>query len=92
MNDTLYGHERSGHLVFEQVGEFEAFHAAEAWCAANGISVGRMQAGSPCGLMRGDFDIAKWRNLNVIERQALHGEMTGDFRNGPVFVKMEVLV
>ena len=75
-------------LVFDSAGTFEACSAAEAWCAANGYSVGRAQAHSPRGILRGDFDIQKWRNLRRRERDALDGVMTGDMRNGPVFVEI----
>jgi hypothetical protein len=61
---------------------------AEAWCEERGISIGRMQQGSPRGLLVGDFEIQKWRNLNAKERAALHGVMTGDMRNGPVMIKL----
>jgi hypothetical protein len=74
-------------LVFEQSGDFEAIRAAEAWCEANGVSVGRMQAHQPRGLLYGDYDIQKWRNLRAHERAALHGRMTGS-RSGPVVIEL----
>ena len=73
-------------LLFQQVGEFEACRAAEKWLAQNGYSVGRMQAGSPRGILKGDIDIMKWRNLSAEERAALHGRMTGNMRHGPVTI------
>lgn len=75
--------------VFNEVGTFQANYAAEAWCEKHGISVGRSQGMEPRGLLFGDFDIAKWRNLNAVERSALHGTMTGDGRNGPVTVTLK---
>ena len=74
--------------AFNQVGDFVACNAAEEWCKENGISVGRMQGPAPRGLLRGDFDIAKWRNLSRSEIEQLHGRMTGDMRNGPVVVSI----
>ena len=74
--------------VFDQVGAFAANDAAEAWCRERGVSVGRMQKGAPRGLLRGDYEIAKWRNLSIAERRALDGTMRGDFRNGPVIVRI----
>jgi len=74
---------------FNEAGDFNAVNAAEKWCAENGISVGRMQRGDPRGLMYGDFDIQKWRNLDAKDRAALHGQMTGDMRNGPVVVRIK---
>ncbi len=41
-----------------------------------GFSVGRMQAHSPRGILFGDFDIQKWRNLDLADREALHGQVT----------------
>lgn len=38
--------------------------------------------------MKGDYNIAKWRNLNKQERDELHGQMTTEisFRSGPIYV------
>ena len=74
--------------TFKQSGDFQAMYAAEAWCAENGVSVGSTQRGDPRGLLYGDFMIAKWRNLDAAERAELHGQMTGDMRNGPVQVSI----
>jgi len=74
--------------VFTGMSAFEASRAAEAWCAGRGISVGAMQGRAPRGLLVGDFDIQKWRNLSRKQIDALHGQMTGDFRNGPVRVSL----
>lgn len=73
-------------LEFNQVGDFKAFDAAVSLLQENGFSVGSMQRDDPIGLMYGDYDISKWRNLNEAERNGLHGQLTGDKRNGPVFV------
>lgn len=73
-------------MTFANSKEFQATRDAEAWCEAMGLSVGAMQAHAPRGLLFGDYDIAKWRNLTKAERKALDGQMTGDFRNGPVYV------
>lgn len=74
--------------TFADTGDFAATRAAEAWCNENGISVGIMQGHDPRGLLVGDFDIAKWRNLDRDERAALHGVMTGDGRNGPAHIEL----
>jgi hypothetical protein len=75
--------------VFNEAGDFEATRAAEKWCDENGLSVGRMQAGAPRGLLYGDFDISKWSNMNAQEIAELHGKMTGDWSNGPVVVEVD---
>ncbi len=76
----------------QTIGEFAPCRAAEAWCEAHGISVGHGQRGAPRGLLIGNFDIQKWRNLDSDERAALHGVMRGDMRNGPVIVDLYVEV
>lgn len=72
--------------IFSEAGDFRAMCAAEAWCDSRGISVGACQRGAARGLMYGDHDIAKWRNLDQSDRDALDGVMTGDMRHGPVRV------
>lgn len=76
-------------VVFNLAGEFKAMHAAERWCAENGFSIGRGQRGSPRGLLRGAWDIAKWRNLSRQERGDLDGTVTGDARSGPVTIRIK---
>jgi len=75
--------------TFDQPVTFEACWAAERWCKENGISVGPSCACWPQrGLLDGDYQIAKWRNLTAQERAQCHGTMTGDMRNGPVHVSI----
>lgn len=68
--------------------DWEAVRAAEEWCKENGISVGTMQGSSPRGLKRGEYNIAKWRNLSTSDRKLMDGLMEGDFRYGPVTIKI----
>jgi hypothetical protein len=75
-------------MVFVGSGDFEATNKAEQWCAEQGVSIGSMQRGAPRGLMRGDFVIAKWRNLSDAEIAALDGRMIGDGRNGPIHLRI----
>lgn len=74
--------------AFDQSGDFAACYAAEEWCEANDISVGRMQGPDPRGLMYGAHDIMKWRNLDKSDIAELDGRMTGSMRNGPVVVEI----
>lgn len=76
-------------VVFDNSGDFEAMRAAEAWCAKHGLSVGSMERWKPRGLLFGDYAIAKWHNLRQADKDALHGTMTGDMRNGPVTVTVD---
>jgi len=74
--------------TFSDVGDFVAYRRAKAWLEGQGYSVGRMQAHAPSGVLRGDYDIQKWRNLRPHERAALDGTVTGNFRHGPVVVRL----
>lgn len=64
--------------------DFSAAREAERALEAAGFAVGRGQRGSPRGVLLGDYDIQKWRNLRPQERRDLHGELTGDGRHGPI--------
>jgi hypothetical protein len=68
--------------------DFSGCHEAERWLDARGYSLGYMQGPSPRGILFGDYEIAKWRNLSAKEKAQLHGTMTGDMRNGPVSVAL----
>ena len=67
--------------------DFGDSEEAEKWLADRGFSVGRMQGKDPRGILYGDFDIQKWRNLSAEQRCFLDGWMVGDMRNGPVLVR-----
>lgn len=76
--------------TFSEHGTFQAFYAAQRWLEKNGYSFGSNCRGSPVGILKGDFIIAKWRNLTPREIDQLDGQMTGDMRNGPVTVRLTV--
>ena len=59
---------------------FPSNDAAVSALEAAGFSVGRLQASSPRGVMFGDFDIQKWRNLRRGDRETLDGHLC---RHGP---------
>ena len=59
-------------------GDFVAARRAEQLLGRHGFSVGTSQRGSPRGVMFGNYDIQKWRNLNEVDRAALHGVLDGD--------------
>lgn len=70
---------------FSAPGEsFAAFNAAVKWCKEQGFSVGRMCAGEPVGIRRGQFDIQKWTNMSAEDKRRLDGQIVpiGDFRDG----------
>lgn len=68
---------------------FNAYNMAEMWLDGRGYSVGRMCSPEPTGVMLGDHTIAKWNNLDPTEKAALDGTIEGDFRNGPVTVRLK---
>jgi hypothetical protein len=78
-------------IVFDQKGDFEAINAARQWCTDHNVSVGSMQRDDPMGLLYGDYDIQKWRNLSKQEIKELDGTITGDKRNGPVKIQIKDL-
>lgn len=66
--------------------DFSALHEAQFWLNARGFSFGLSCIGHPSGVMFGRWSVAKWRNMTSREIAALHGEISGDFRTGPVTV------
>ena len=73
--------------VFNNKGTFEAFYAAENYAREQGYSVGSMCRSMPIALKKGDYHIAKWRNLSKLERLDIDGHITSkDFREGIVTV------
>lgn len=63
---------------------FEAMNACRDWLEARGYSSGSTCVMHPTGVLKGDFEIAKWRNLTRKEIAALDGSITGNTRKGPV--------
>jgi hypothetical protein len=78
-------------LIFIGSGTFEALNKAKDWCSENGYSYGSLQADAPIGFLKGDFQIAKWRNLSKKERDGLDGIMDAPgrtYRTGPVTITL----
>ena len=75
--------------TFKVKGTFKSYYAASAWLSENGYSEGSMYRGMPIGIMKGDWNIAKWKNLTSSEKKELDGTMTSnDFREGEVTVNI----
>lgn len=55
--------------------EFETDAEAIAWLEPMGFSVGRLQGPAPRGILFGQHDIQKWRNLRPADVDALHGTL-----------------
>ena len=74
-------------IKFDQVGDFCAVNNARDWLKNNGYSYGSMCMDMPIGILKGNWTIAKWRNLTAKERNQLDGQITSkDFRAGPVTI------
>jgi len=74
---------------FTDAGTFNAVNRAREWLHDRGYSEGSMCGDAPMGILKGDFLIAKWRNLTAKEKKELHGVITSrDFREGPVTVEL----
>lgn len=72
---------------FSVEGTFESYGKACEWCKENGYSYGSMCRDEPIALMKGDYIIAKWRNLSEDERHNSDGLMlSSDFREASVRV------
>lgn len=55
---------------------FDSDASAIAWLEPLGFSVGRLQGPAPRGILFGNYDIQKWRNLRPADVDALHGTLT----------------
>ena len=75
--------------VFDDAGDFKALRAAEAWCRDHGVSYGPTDRTGKLALMAGDYMIAKWHNLTLKEQAESHGTLSGDFRNGPLTLRID---
>lgn len=74
-------------IAFNEKGDFAAYNAAEKWLTEHGYSVGSMQREAPVGFKKGNFSIAKWRNLDDEDKALLDGVIEGeDKRGGPITV------
>lgn len=74
---------------FAEVGTFEALYACRRWLRDNGYSYGSTSATGPMPVLKGDWSIAKWHNLTKSERRALDGYVDGDFREGPLTLRLK---
>lgn len=77
---------------FKVKGTFKSMYAAEQWLYINGYSSGSGCAMQPTAIMKGNYYGSglpeKWKNFTSKQKNSVHGVMTGDFREGPVFVRI----
>ncbi len=67
---------------------FDAYHLARSIMAGAGFSLGPSQRGAPVACMFGDWAVAKWKNLNRVERNETHATIEGDHREGPCRIRL----
>lgn len=75
-------------MTDQRVVHFDNSASAEAALAAAGFSLGRLQRDDPRGVIHGDYDIMKWRNLRPSDRAALHGIFQRHGHDGLVTVTL----
>jgi len=75
--------------TFKANGTFQAYYDACGWLKENGYSYGSMCGHEPIGIMKGNYCIAKWKNLTKQEQKSLDGTMTGEFREGDVKITIK---
>lgn len=75
--------------IFEHDGStaFDAYYKALAFLKTSGYSYGSMCGDEPIGIMKGDYRIAKWKNLSKEDKKELDGiVISPDFRG--LYVKV----
>ena len=81
-------------VKFTQTGEWKALRAAEKYANQNGYDFGSMDAPNPIALVKGNYYEHelnlphKWHNMTPAQRNNIDGIITGNFRNGPVWVTL----
>ena len=75
-------------IIFNEEGDFMAYRSAEYWAKENGYSYGSMCHPQPTALYKGDFSVAKWKNLSTKDISQVDGVITGEYRNGPVKITL----
>lgn len=80
------------HKEFKEEGTFESMYAAQRWLKENGYDYGSSSACEPTAVMKGnyyDYGLPhKMKNFTAKEKASVHGIITGDMREGSVFVTL----
>ncbi len=75
---------------FKAEGTFQSMYAAQRWLKENGYDYGSNSATQPTAVMKGnyyDYNLPhKMKNFTAKQKNSVHGIITGDMREGPVFV------
>ena len=80
--------------TFSNAGTWEAYHAALVWARGKGFEEGSMSHPLPTALVKGSYEESdlpeKWKNFKPGHAEWVDGTITGDFREGPVVVRLFV--
>jgi hypothetical protein len=72
-------------IDFDDSDTFGAYRKAEAYCNEFGYSTGSISSPLPTAIKKGDYHVAKWKNLTRKEIESIDGVILADsFREGPV--------
>ena len=92
--ETYLGRKVIQSQEFKVEGTFQSMYAAHSFLKENGYDYGSSCAMMPTAIMKGDYysyDLPhKWKNFTNAQKKSVHGVITGELRNGPVFVKLFV--
>jgi len=73
-------------------GDFWSMYDAFAWLSDNGYGHGSTCAQEPTAITKGSYAESglpqKWKNFNQFDKDNVIGVLTGDNRNGPVYVHL----
>lgn len=75
---------------FNEHGHFKALEACERWLYERGYSYSSASKCCPVAVLKGRYDIAKWKNLSRAEIHMLDGQITGDIRKGPLTLLLKI--
>lgn len=77
---------------FTVPGTFQSMYAAHLWLHDNGYGYGSQDAIKPTAITIGDYYATelphKWHNFTREQINSVAGCITGDMRDGPVFVRI----
>ncbi|TBL48504.1 hypothetical protein EYY98_17310 [Obesumbacterium proteus] len=77
-------------ITFNEKGDFKAWHACQKWLDDHGYSYGSTSGRVEfVGVLKGNYIIAKMHNLTRQEIKELDGIVDGNFRDGPVTLRLK---
>lgn len=77
-------------ITFNEKGDFEAWNTCQKWLDDHGYSYGSTSCrAAGVGVLKGNYIIAKMHNLTRQEVKELDGIVDGNFRDGPVTLRLK---